>query len=372
MGVRPPHVKMVYTGKQAIEGEFEVIPYGDKNIRISVAESGLKEYISFENSQKELTIHMSSPTRVKYYLLLPDNLKPGEYRTEIICNQYMTPEEKVQLGGFARAIAAVAFVVVVRVPNEGKFLEAELKIEPQKISIGDPIYLTINILNFGTEELSDIQSDIIITDPTGKTISTKKTTKVNLLKPAQTDELRTFWETKGVTAGFYSAESEIAYGGKAPTFVRTDLRIGDILIKIVNVTSILNESIAKIFIDVKSNWNDNIENVYAELSVKNGNNVIDKIKTSAINLEPWGEGRLTAFWEKGSLAAGEYDIDINVYYYDKLAQEQLKVNLEELEKKAPEGGKESPLLIIAVILLAFILIVNVLIMFRNFSKKKKK
>ena len=53
----------------------------------------------------------------------------------------------------------------------------------------------------------------------------------------------------------------------------------------------------------------------ADMSPDEIGRIIDRIKTSSIDLEPWGKGILEAFWEKGILEPGDYDIDIYVYYY---------------------------------------------------------
>ena len=73
------------------------------------------------------------------------------------------------------------------------------------------------------------------------------------------------------------------------------------------------------------------------------------------------------------MEAGDYDMEIYVYYYDKQAQKQMRVELPELEKKAPKT--ESPLLMIVIVLLGVILLVNLAWFFvslRNKSRKKNK
>ncbi|MBD3163714.1 hypothetical protein GF323_00775 [Candidatus Woesearchaeota archaeon] len=368
IGVSPPSESIVYTGQSRIEGKFIVIAGEQKNIHVFTSRGLLKDNIHFDGNETELRFNAAGQREVLYSIELPDSIKPGEYEHILVAKQYLTPEEKVEMGGFARAFPAIGYILTIRVPNEGKFLEAEMEIIPKEISIGDVVYPTIKLLNFGTEDLTGLSTEIAIRD-SKEIVSRRKTNTVKLLKPGQKSELRAFWESEGHSPGVYSAEAEINYGGEYTAQAKKSFRLGDIFIEIINVTTQLNESIGKIFIDVQSNWNDEIQDVYAEVVIKQNGSEIESIRTSSVNLGPWGRGRLTAFWEKGSLPGGEYDLEIYVYYYDKEARKHVQVRLSELEKPSP--AEESPLLVIAVILLAFILIVNVLILMRSISSKKR-
>ena len=368
MGISPASDKIVYTGEGIVEGKFTLFPVEEKNVKVQVV-GDLEKYILLNGNNPEISMHLKGPVVIQYSIELPANLKPGEYTTKIRCIQDITPEEKIH-SGTATATAAVAYIVKVRVPNEGKFLEAVITTEPAKINLGDVVYFDINILNFGTEDLTNLQTDLIIKDQDGITISKKQTTSVDILRPAEKGDLRAFWDTQGQKPGIYHAQASIFYGGKLPTDVSTDLKLGDINIQIINISTILNESIAKIFIDVQSNWNEVIQNVYAEVVIKNGSQQIDKIKTSSVDLAAWSKDRLTAFWERGALNEGEYKLEIYVYYYDKQENKQTLVNLPSLEKPAPiTSTNNMALIIIAIALLVLILLAN--IAWFIFSSRKK-
>ncbi len=369
IGISPTYNIIIYKGEELIEGSFVIDPTSEKNVEIGVR-GPLRDYISFEENAIELKLHMTESKEIKYFLDLPKDMKPGEYVSDITVRQYLTPEETIHYGGFARAFAAVGYIVKIRVPNDGKFLEVSMKTDPARINIGNVVYFEIDMLNFGTEDLTDLQADVVVRAPDGKILSEKKSNKVSLLNPSQSAQLLSYWDTQGASAGIYTAEAKIEYGGQVPAEPKIDFRVGDILIKILNVTTELNESIAKIFIDIESNWNEIIENVYAELVIKNGSKTITTIKTSSVDLEPWGKARLTAFWDRKSLPVGKYDIDIYVYYYDKQAEKQMRVELGDLEKKSPRDN--SLLLIISVLLLGVIFLVNITWFLFNLKSKRDK
>ena len=190
--------------------------------------------------------------------------------------------------------------------------------------------------------------------------------------PAETVQLRSYWQTKDAKPGYYKAYANIDYDGEQPAYVETGVRLGDIFLKITNVTWTLNSSIAKLFIDIESNWNQKITDVYAELIIKNEDNEIANIKTSSINLEPWGKDQLIGFWEKEGLSAGKYDIEIFVYYYDKSAQEQVQVELTQLlEQPSEKEDGANYLLISIIVLLIFVFLVNIVLFLVIFKSRNK-
>lgn len=369
LGISPPKIEFIYTGQEIIEGEFKILPMGEKNLKID-AIMDLASYVYFENHSTELRVHLTGDTTFKFYMELPGDIKPGDYKTLIAAEQFFKPGEGRE-SGFSSAIPAIGMVIVTRVPNQGKFLEANLVV-PGRIKVGDTASFAIEMLNLGTEDLTNLETEIVIRDPREDVIARKKTTKIGLLKPAQKGTITATWKTDGQSSGFYSAEAAIDYKGKFPLKLKKDFRIGDVYIEIVNVSTNLEESVAIINIDIASHWNDAINDVYAELIIKKDDQIIDEIKTSSVNLGPWGKDRLIAFWERKSLAPGDYDIEIYVYYFDKQSNRHLLVQLPELlEKKAPTP-LESPLIIITIVLLGIIVLINAAWFLASLIRKPRK
>lgn len=367
MGVTPPLRETIFIGQPEVLGDFNILSDGEKNLRIE-AHGSLAPYIFFSNGEQILEAHTSNELLVEYALRLPADLKPGTYYTEIITSQYFTPEEIVQ-GGGSSAFAAVSHILKIRVPNDGKFLEASFEYEPRRIQPGTIVYFTLPLLNFGTEELTDLWTEIEVTAPDGTVVARSPTSHLPTLAVAERAPLRAYWDTKGQQSGEYTASAAIDYGGKSPAQLSTTLRIGEIKILITAVTTDLLGDIAKIHIDLESNWNSGIEDVYAVVTVKQGGAVIDTLKTSSLTLESWGTGRLTAFWEHGQLPPGTYDLDIRVFYYDKQAGKEAQVTLEETEEQPAPFFKNS-LLLVLIILLALLVLLNAgWILFR--SRKKR-
>jgi len=371
MGVSPAGSWTIHTGQEEVNGEYRLFP-GDTNyIRLSVAHGDLVDHLYLENDQKELIVKTNELGLIKYKLNVPEGLQPGEYRTVIVAEEYTPPEEFVEKG-FASASAAIGFVVILTIPNEGRFLEATIDVRPQNIKSGDVAFTHIEVINIGTESIEDLSSNVNFLDHTGKILSTSKTNTLALLNPAEKRELRSVWRTEDVSSGDYIAETTLFFGGKNPMKIQTGFRIGDIFIKIMNVSTDLSQAVGKVKVKLQSNWNDVIKDVYAEITIRQDGEILDVIKSSAEEIGPWGEIELTAFWDRKNLLPGEYDMDIKVYYYDKLAQEYLQVKL------IPLGGTEDiepesfTLLTVVVVLLGVILVVNLLWFAISFRKKKKK
>jgi len=372
MGVTPPSIDYISDGTPEYRGKFTVLPYQAKNMRITFT-GQISEYMTFADGSKEIEMYMKSPTTIEYIFRPPTGMTPGDHRAMILAQQYLSPEEKIAQGSGSFAIASIAFVVKYRVPNEGKFLEATLTTKPPRANIGETVFFTLDMLNLGTEDLTNIRSSLTITDGGGNLVEEKVLDTVELLRTADYTKRMSFFETKGRSPGHYLVQSKIDYGN--PDIVvapAAEFRIGDILLKILNITADLTGDIGKFGIHIESNWNDEIENVYAEILIKQGDLVIDTIKTSPVTLPPWGDDWLTGFWEKGDLEAGDYDAEIFVYYYDKYARDQVRVSLDDLKARGSDDLtiRLSPMTLVGagVVLL---LLVNFLWLFK-LSKKKKK
>jgi len=383
MGATPVNHKVVYNGQDVIKGDVTFTPYGDKNLRI-IVQGELEDYLTLdghpfeEGKPKEYTLHTSRPFTVDYTFRPPKDLLPGDYKTRIRCVQYFTPEEELSdsFSG-ARGIVAYSFLVILRVPNEGKFLEATMKLDPEQPKTGEIVFFNIDLLNLGTEELNNLYTTLSIKDPNEKIVVNKDTTKVNKLIPSATGQIRAFVDTREYSSGWYTVDGKIEYGGQGPAELFKKFKIGDIFIKIIDMSVDLNSSVGKFFIDIESNWNEPITDVYAKIVIKKGDTVIDSIKTSSLTIDSWGTATLEGYWEKNDLELGDYDAEVTVYYYDKYAQQQMSVKLEgeeekEVEEKQVSIAESSALLFIIVVLLLIIVIVNLWWFMHSKNKNNKK
>lgn len=367
MGVTPPINRIIHTGEEVLTGQITIFSGEEKNIRVYVEETPLYDYITIEGGQKEITTHMYGSTLIKYEIHLPEVMKPGNYKTTIAAEQYFTPEERISTGTFG-GVAAVGFIVHVRVPNEGKFLETSFSIAPGSPSTGETVFFTVNLLNFGTLDLYNLQTETIVRDPEGAILNRRLTTKLPNLPKGRSGEIKSFWETEGYGAGHYTVEADIDYGGALPATPKTSFGIGDVVIKITNVSAPYTPPVSKVIIDIESNWNRKIKNVFAEIVVQKNKQVINTIKTSSLDLDPWASGKLEGFWETTGLEPGNYDLDITVHYANKEAKDSIRVNI-----PTPEEEKDNnTLLIVTISILAVILIINLFWFLLKFKKKKKK
>jgi hypothetical protein len=377
MGVSPADYEIIYKkGGLIFFGDLQIYTPDPKYVRLSMRGS-LAPYIhvplgiQIDNDINIFNVE-GSGYMVQYNVTLPPDIKPGVYEGEIIVSQYLRPEDKVGMMGFG-GFAAVSQVLKLRVPNDGRYLEGKITYQPDKVNLGTVVYFTMKMLNFGTEDLNDLQGQIIVTDRQGKLISQTETGKIATLPAGERGEIQGFWKTQGSSAGIYDVQAVVEYGGIKPMNLTTDVKVGDITLKITNISTNMEGAIAKIFIDLESNWNDDIPSVYAVINIRNASGVLDTVKTSSIDIGPWGKGNLIGFWEKGKLGPGNYKMDIYVYYFDKRASKEMSVRIDADEKKAPKIEMDgSKWFIVAIVGLGVILIVNILWFVLNLKKSKKK
>jgi hypothetical protein len=138
------------------------------------------------------------------------------------------------------------------------------------------------------------------------------------------------WETAGMKEGIYTARASFDYGGEEPAVSEKDFRVGDVLIKIVNIVNNDTEEggISRFNIEIESFWNSPITGVYATLSVKekNGNSLGDS-KSPSVDIMPWSKQKLEIFWDTAGKKAGVYDATITVFYANKTVEKTIETRI---------------------------------------------
>jgi hypothetical protein len=171
--------------------------------------------------------------------------------------------------------------------------------------------------------------------------------------------------TANVGEGNYYAEVVVEYDGE--TFIlNKNFFIGDLKIEIdeLKVDNFKLGTIAKFDILLRSKWNEEIPNVYANMQVmdKSGN-VLTDFKTSNVNIKPKSTATVSGYWDTSNVKVGDYDINVKAIYGNKTTERLFKtvVSIDKIEVQEALTGqvisrktsmRDSLLVIIVVILIA--------------------
>ena len=191
----------------------------------------------------------------------------------------------------------------------------------------------------------------------------------------ETGELRGYWQVPfDAKAGRYRISAEVGYGGENPAIDSKDFRIGDEFIDIIGVKAqnIKGNSIGKFMIDIKSEWNQQIPDVYANIIVLYKDDTIADIKTNSIAVPALAKESLTGYWEIGDTIYEEYKARVILNFGDKSVEKIISFGPEkEAELEKPFYSKESIFIYSMTAIVIVLLVFVVVLLLRNIRMQKK-
>ncbi len=314
--------------------EILFVPNAEHTITLTVAnghntdvepykEGPLAHLVTFEEKKTFLTTRGQFTVDAK--IKLPEYLEPGPHSINIGVRQ--VPKKEYGRPAIT-AIVAVSPKVTIWVPYPEKYLEASLSATNPKL--GEIAYFTAKIISRGEQDIASVSGNIEIYDSLGNKKAVVPLTTASDLSTGANTELYAELATTNLNPGSYKAIAKINYDGKYIE-ASTYFNIGSLDIEILNITTVTREDLAKFEILVKSKWNDDIEDVYADIeliSLENGR-TLATLKTPSITLKGFKTGTLTALWDAAGQDPGNYEARVTVYYGDKTTTRTIQYELED-------------------------------------------
>ena len=174
----------------------------------------------------------------------------------------------------------------------------------------------------GSETIKDTNILLTIYDKDNKIIANLSDSQQDIKQYDRVEKIFD-WPTGNNPFGFYTTLMNLTYDSIKDS-KSINFRIGDILIDITNITgtTIKTGKIGKVSIKSESQYNDNINNVYAQIEADN------KIwKSSTINFVPFGVNDLEIFLDTQDIKTGVYDAKAKLFYADKISEKDFKLTV---------------------------------------------
>jgi hypothetical protein len=280
----------------------------------------LSEYIKPSISYVEL-----SPGEIRYFSVeinLPGKIEePGLHKCEIIASEV----KQEDLPGVS-ALSGVGASIYIYVPYPYKYLQAVL--HAANVNMSKPVPFNIELKSRGIENVT-ASATITIYDINGKSVATLYTSPV-FVESQKTGELSAVWDTTGMPPGRYLAKAVVEYGGEEPALPETEFKIGDILLRILNITyseGAKPGDIVRFNVDIDSYWNSKIEGAYIDLSVKKEGNQLSTTRSESFDIDAWSERIVTVYWDTSGLDEGEYELEFLVKYEGRTTAKSINIEL---------------------------------------------
>lgn len=375
IGVSPIRKVVDFEPNKEYELEIIIRNDGSSDMKAVVyARGDLAQHIGVVDSLVMLSKDESEKP-ARYKLKLPSNFeKPGVHKSEIVVMEYPSTFATGQ-ETMVSATASVVSELWVRVPYPGKYAEAKLYIDSKEQNVE----FAIDVMNFGKTNIAKAKATIKILGATYEEIASLETNEVSI-KSSEQGRLTANWKPN-VNSGKYHAVAEITYDEKK-LVIEDNFEVGKLFIEIkrIDVKDFSLGQVAVFDILLESKWNEQIENVYGEMTVldKSGTEYA-KIKTASISMPAMGQGLLKAYWDTKGIQVGTYTLRILIHYGERVTEKliETEVNIDSIRTElgptaqvvAQKGMGRDTLLTILVIILV---VINIgwFVFFIRWRKKK--
>ncbi|MBU3940617.1 MAG: hypothetical protein KKH88_01680 [Nanoarchaeota archaeon] len=333
--------------------EFTILNYEGRVLDSEIFLVGdLKEYFDFEKINITLNPNERKLFTTKFALPPDLDLAPGDHRNLIVVSESIEEEQSglTTVG----AVAAVGYVVTVRVPYEGKYLD--VLIQPGEAEINKDVHFKVILEVLGKQTVVNSNGNLKILDKDNKTLTTLYFQENNILfKEKRVIDL--VWDGGYSEAGIYNAVLDLTYDEKTKQ-VEQSFRIGDLLINILdlNEKEILEGKITMLEVSTQSMWNKGIIDVYAELEIGG-----KQTKSPSVDYERWEEKMIPLYFDPAGLETGEYEAKVTLFYEGKTTEKTFDIKI-----VSPFFSPTNPLLYLMIVVVILLMVILVML----FKKRK--
>lgn len=375
-----PSRKMYDYSDSTISGSARVLNNDNRDMKILLyAQGEYSDYITLD--QSSLIIKAGESEKVfTYSFKLPSNINPGTIKINIVgieVPQDMEIAESMQTT--IVSTLSVAHQVWINVPYSGTFAEGVLYVSEGNVN--DTITFTANIVNKGTGDIKKIDGELIIKGPTNEELYRTKGSGLDALNSQTSGKMIANWQASA-NPGLYEAEFIVNYDDKQMVLRKT-FTIGDFYIDIkdINAGNFQLGAIAKFDINLVNKWNQDVNNVYADLQIiDEKGSILSAVRTSPADMKASSTNTLSAYWDTKDVKVGTYDIKVLLYYSGRASEKIFKtvVGIDSIQVKnfalsgqvVSSGEKGNKLSILYILVLASIIFNIGLFIYFKFMRNK--
>lgn len=363
IGISPAYFEIPYQPGGEVEYEY-YIKVGEREsntVRI-YAKGDLNDTIGIGEEIKTLVPGTWTP--FKFKIKFPRQVQaPGLHENRL----GLVEQSEVERSGVS-VLSGAESRLFIRVPFEGRFLELK-SFEIPNGEVNKPVNFYVTGISRGKEDINSAIFHLDILNPQNQVIDKIKSDN----KPIKLNEevtLTAQWQTDA--PGAYSANGFVIYDDNFLELSQQGFLVGDLILKITNALApqVKKGEITKIYFDVDSMWNAQIENVYADLAISNKQGAkVGEERSQTFAMPPWSKKPATIYWDSRLQEPGEYEGKITLHYSGKT--DEAKVTITIKNPSVFSILKQNIALTAGASILVLLLILNILYMLKRKRKKAK-
>ena len=376
LGITPSKKIVDFNSDLQQEFTFRVVNSEHKDFDIIIYPRGeLADYVLIERN----SIHLSKDQKeaiVKYKINVPYEVrKPGTNTIEIVVEESASDyDQQTAVGGKI----AVVHQLVLKSPFLGTY--ANVKFTANNPEADQGLAFTYMLYNDGTEDISEFNAELQIFDAQSQLISTTQYVFDGLEAGKRRKDVRVF--TEALPPGDYYAKTTIFYEGKIVT-AATSFTVGGsyIVIESIGSDQFTLGGINKIDVSVYNRISQEVENVFAEIIVKDDTKIYSVFKTISVSLSPFTGNTLFGYWDTSNIGAGTYDLAVTLRYLGRTTEKDFRISVSPTDFVASEVGISGSVVIgktkgldptIAILIVAFIVLMIINVALLIYIRRGKK
>jgi len=311
LGLTPAIIEQNFEPNGKFLASFSVLGASEDQKLFVFAEGDFSEYVTFDKT------NFTGGTSFTAYINLPaETTKYGENKLYIKVKEVFEAETGI---GTKLEIGAL---IIIRVPYPGKYAEIK-SFEITATNENESVVFISKVENMGSQDITaNVSVDIFSEEQFIESIFLGS-------KEIKIRETKNFaGATKGYKAGVYNATAILDYGSAVKDENEKQFKVGGLFVDIINWTSeIIQGKISEFEIEIESKWNNNIENVYAEVNISKKEGLGNVFKTPSVKLGRWEKTKLKGFVNAENLGSGEYEAKIILFYEGETTEKIVNVKV---------------------------------------------
>lgn len=364
LGISPGRVIIDFKPNSSYLINYQVL-FADPEQKLMVSAVGdFADYVKFDkkvfNGTEVFTAYIDFPSQYD---------SPGKKKLGISIREYSENNN----GGIGISLEVIGSVII-KVPYPGKYGEID-SFSASDTNENESFSINLQLSNLGTEDIEpDVDFEIYSKDK----LLDKYPVGSKLVQAGTIGVFEKTIDKNKYLAGNYDVFAYVHINDDKSTILKanTTLRVGTLFVDIINWTKEINKSkINQFNIEIESNWNYNLKNVYAQINVTNETGQqADFFKTSPVELNRWEKAILTGYINAENLKEGDYKANITLFYEEAVTNKEVDIKVVIPEVPRSEGKEINYFMIIGIIIAGVILaaIIIIIYMIRKNGKNGKK
>ncbi len=321
IGLSPDYLYLPYAPLAEGTTSMRVINTVESPLLASLyLEGELAEYFTIVDTSVPIGPLSSEPFTITYKLPY-EHPTPGP-------NQIIVHVKNEPPGGGVAAVLNVIAKIIVEVPYPEKYLA--YTVTTQNVNVGENILFNFAAHNKGSENIFTVKPSVTFyhTPAMEESLGTYEGQPVSLVVNNQKTISLAINSTE-LGTGEYFVVTSINYDGIPTPRKDISVTVGYKDISVINYTEmLLAGSIQEFSLTLKNHWNRVVEDVYVEAYLaRDSVPLTNRFFSQTKNINPLETFTLPLFLDVTDIAAGSYDVIVNVYYDDLTKQETLSLKL---------------------------------------------